>query len=320
MRKSKFVFLLAAFKTAFLKESIESILAQTYQDFRLVVSDDCSPEDVKGVVEQFDDDRVCYVRNEQNIGGFNLVDHWNLELERDAGDCEYVIMASDDDVYEKEFLANVDSLTLKYPHVDLLRGRSVNSDNQLEPVVIDDPSDEFQSELHFAADMYNGRHIRSFANFVFRTSALQAKGGFVKFPYAWYSDVVSTLMMAKQGVAHTLKPVFYYRGSDQSISSSRKNKEVVKGKLEAALMNHKWMNDYIYSLQYEETKLNVHRKSELISHFRHDSYATIVSYLWVCPLWQKIKIYRSLKQQPVFGKAAFWKIFLMYYTAKIIRS
>lgn len=98
----KYSFLLPAFKSRFLKQAIESIISQTFFDFELIVSDDNSPENLKSIVDEFDDKRIVYRRNEKNIGAERMVDHWNLLLSVAKGD--YVIMAADDDTYEAEFL------------------------------------------------------------------------------------------------------------------------------------------------------------------------------------------------------------------------
>lgn len=68
-RKVNYTFLLPAYKAAYLKEAIQSIVDQTIDGWQLIVSDDCSPEDIFSVVQQFDDERIVYRRNENNIGG-----------------------------------------------------------------------------------------------------------------------------------------------------------------------------------------------------------------------------------------------------------
>lgn len=112
-----FSFVLPAYKAQFLKEAIASILSQTYQNFELVIVDDASPEDLESIVSEFNDSRVRYYRNEQNIGGTDLVKQWNHCLTFATGD--YVILAADDDVYDKEFLAEATRLFQKYPDVPL---------------------------------------------------------------------------------------------------------------------------------------------------------------------------------------------------------
>ena len=49
-------------------KSIASILAQTYQDFELLIVDDGSTDNTQEVVESFGDDRLRYVRMPQNGG------------------------------------------------------------------------------------------------------------------------------------------------------------------------------------------------------------------------------------------------------------
>ena len=47
----------------YLRESIESVLAQTFEDFELVVCDNCSTDATPDIVRSFEDPRVGYVRN-----------------------------------------------------------------------------------------------------------------------------------------------------------------------------------------------------------------------------------------------------------------
>src|SRR6476646_10618157 len=48
--------------------AIESVLAQTYGDFELVVSDNASTDETPDVVAGFDDPRLEYVRQPENLG------------------------------------------------------------------------------------------------------------------------------------------------------------------------------------------------------------------------------------------------------------
>lgn len=55
-------------KEEFLKESIQSILKQTYSDFELIILDDGSKNDIEPVIKSFNDDRIKFYRNEKNLG------------------------------------------------------------------------------------------------------------------------------------------------------------------------------------------------------------------------------------------------------------
>lgn len=51
-----------------LKESIKSILNQTYTNLELIIIDDCGKNDVKKIVSEFQDERIKIYRNEKNSG------------------------------------------------------------------------------------------------------------------------------------------------------------------------------------------------------------------------------------------------------------
>jgi glycosyltransferase involved in cell wall biosynthesis len=52
-----------------LGRSIQSVLSQSFTDFELVIVDDASRDDTASVVKSFDDTRIRYVQNEENLGG-----------------------------------------------------------------------------------------------------------------------------------------------------------------------------------------------------------------------------------------------------------
>lgn len=63
----KFSILIPAFKQQYLQECIESILAQTYRDFEIVIVNDASPEDLDSIVNSFTDFRIRYYVNKKIV-------------------------------------------------------------------------------------------------------------------------------------------------------------------------------------------------------------------------------------------------------------
>jgi glycosyltransferase involved in cell wall biosynthesis len=53
---------------SFLRETIASVLAQSFRDFEFILVDDASTDDSVDVIREFDDARVVLVRNEANFG------------------------------------------------------------------------------------------------------------------------------------------------------------------------------------------------------------------------------------------------------------
>ena len=56
----RFSVTIPTYKSAFLSECIDSVLSQTYKHFELIIVDDCSPEDIKSIVDSYSDIRIRY--------------------------------------------------------------------------------------------------------------------------------------------------------------------------------------------------------------------------------------------------------------------
>lgn len=52
----------------YLKETIDSILGQTFKDFELLIINDCSPDNTDEIIATYSDPRIRYVKNEKNLG------------------------------------------------------------------------------------------------------------------------------------------------------------------------------------------------------------------------------------------------------------
>ncbi len=54
--------------TSYVREAIESVLAQTYIEFEFLIIDDASTDESASVIESYKDERIRLVKNESNIG------------------------------------------------------------------------------------------------------------------------------------------------------------------------------------------------------------------------------------------------------------
>lgn len=52
----------------FIAESIQSVIDQTYENWELIIVDDCSTDNTDEVVAKFTDKRIRYLKNEKNSG------------------------------------------------------------------------------------------------------------------------------------------------------------------------------------------------------------------------------------------------------------
>lgn len=236
---AKYSFLLPAYKTRFLKEAIESILNQTYRDFLLIVSDDCSPEPVYSVIKPFlADSRVQYRKNTQNFGADRLTDHWNLLLSISSS--EYVIFPGDDDIYEAHFLESIDRLTQRYPEIDCIRCRSQLIDSYGACFQTEIAIPQIQSQKSFLVGFLQSGVIHCLGNNVFRRSSFLKAGGFPSIPLAWFCDDAVVIMLSEKGIATTKDIHFSFRRSEISISG---NDDHIREKIHATRVYYRWVKN-----------------------------------------------------------------------------
>ncbi len=208
-----------AFKARFLPECIESILTQTYQNFELIILNDCSQDDIKSIVAGYDDNRIRYLENDVNVGAENVIDNWNKCLYLAKG--EYFVLMGDDDKLEPDYLEEFRKLTEKYPELDVYHCRSniINEHSVAYELTLSCP--EYESTYNYIWHVLNSKRNQFISDFVFRTSALIEKNGFYKLPLAWCSDYVTAFMASgEKGIAHHRKALFNYRISPYNITST----------------------------------------------------------------------------------------------------
>lgn len=229
----KVSFILPAYKRLFLDEAIRSILAQTCRDFELVVVDDKSPErlfdsfahfGVPNILPDYgqewlvDGIRVRYYQNSQNLGGKDLIAAWNRAMEYAAG--EFSVLASDDDVYHRDYLQEMVALVEKYPQVDVFHCREVviNADGSWRRV--GEPRAEYETGIEMLYNRGVKRLQQTMPEFLFRTSALKAIGGFVWTQKAWFSDDATWMRLSRDsGAVCSAKPLFFWRASGVNITT-----------------------------------------------------------------------------------------------------
>ncbi|HET9721998.1 MAG TPA: glycosyltransferase family 2 protein, partial [Candidatus Saccharimonadales bacterium] len=102
-----------------LKKSVESVLAQTEQNWRLLIVDDCYPSDkAKKYFSNFPDKRISYHRHRHNLG---LVKNFNYVLGQSTA--EYCLILGDDillPTYLETALAKIDEADYYQPGVKII--------------------------------------------------------------------------------------------------------------------------------------------------------------------------------------------------------
>ena len=175
-----FSFVMPAYKRQYLYKAIDSIIKQCYQYFELIIVDDKSPEKLEEVVQKFHDQRIRFEVNKTNIGGMDLVVNWNHCIRFAKND--YIILATDDDMFEPDFLLNAVKLIEKYPNVDIIRSGVKKIDENEKMLDIEFPLKEYMTAREFVLFYAKGGTISCVSNYIFKRAALEGIGGFISLP------------------------------------------------------------------------------------------------------------------------------------------
>lgn len=156
--------------------ALKSLLAQTYQDFEVVVVDDGSTDDGVAIVERYTDPRIRLIR-QANAGVSAARNKGIVEAKG-----EYVAFLDADDEWMPEYLSVQHSLTQKYPQCDVFATNYTfigTSGNRVSTILRRLPSKKPDFELTNYFEVAYSSHPPLWTSAVMvRKVALKSIGGF----------------------------------------------------------------------------------------------------------------------------------------------
>lgn len=101
-------------RTEYLRQTLESLAQQTYQNYEVLVLDNASPDDTQALLHSYakEDARVRILRTDHRIPAFS---NFNRGIQATAG--EYVVFFHDDDMYLPTFIQRELEMLVKNPSV-----------------------------------------------------------------------------------------------------------------------------------------------------------------------------------------------------------
>lgn len=199
-----------------LGETLESILAQGYSDFELIVSDNASTDDTEEVVRKYRDRRIVYQRHPVNVGYTRNV---RSCIEKARG--EYVAVLCADDYWTPDFLEKTvaavcgsSSITLAYSGFYV---RAEKDGGEMKMLCVDRPVRS--AGLAYAQEEY--RTPRTLlSGHVFRREVALRVGSFADASFRLLPDLLHRLRVAVEGeVAYVAQPLVVYRLHGESLTS-----------------------------------------------------------------------------------------------------
>lgn len=103
----------------YIKEAIESVLAQTYENFELLIIEDCSTDNSVKYIKEYQDSRIRLIINETNRG---VAYSTNRGIELAKG--KYIALLDDDDIATQDRLKLQVEYLEQHKEIDILGGRT----------------------------------------------------------------------------------------------------------------------------------------------------------------------------------------------------
>jgi cellulose synthase/poly-beta-1,6-N-acetylglucosamine synthase-like glycosyltransferase len=171
-------------RAALLKECVAAALAQTYQNFEILVSDNASPDETSEVLRGFADERLRVIRQPSNIG---LMPNWNACVAAARG--EYLVLVCDDDQIDPWLLERCVAILAGRPQVPIVVGLSNLHSTALNHTFAARRSRHLQTGIVSGTDILlaylkNEIGVIASCSVMCRTDVLQHHGGFpMGFPH-----------------------------------------------------------------------------------------------------------------------------------------
>lgn len=239
----KLAIVIPVYKSTYLEQTIESISAQTSKEFTLYIGDDCSPYDIKSIVNKYvgriDLHYTCF---DTNLGGKDLVAQWERCIDLTQGE-PWIWLFGDDDLMLPNCVETV------------LKAIDSNTDENLYrfDVNVIDSNNNILRKVNFSSklsceDFYknhiNGKICSFVVEFIFNRKHFLAKGRFQNFDLAWGTDVATWLKLSREkGILTLPEGNVLWRASGENITTIE-NKYIIERKLKSSISVYSYYSKF----------------------------------------------------------------------------
>jgi glycosyltransferase involved in cell wall biosynthesis len=274
-------------RASLLKQCVASVLAQTYDRFEIVVSDNASTDETQTILSEFGDDRLRIIRQEKNIG-LNL--NWNACLAAARGD--YVIFLPDDDRIAPHLLERCCTLVRAEPQlpivVTLSNPHSVSLGKTFRARASRTLSTGIWDGSDILLDYLTDQITVTMCSVMLRTELVRANGG-IPHGYPHTGDFATwapLLLAGKAGFVNEACAMFTYHNESETarlsvellIGDSRKVVEFISRQVD----EHVQVAEKRNTLKAEARRCFARRGLVILADYRKNGGAAqrLVNFLW----------------------------------------
>jgi glycosyltransferase involved in cell wall biosynthesis len=196
---------------AFIKQSIESCLAQTYQNIELIIVNDGSTDNTLEQIESFNNHRIILIKQDKNQGHIAAL---NKGFSVSSGDL--LTWTSDDNYYALNAIAVMAEELNKHKDIDFVYSKYQVINPKGEPLRIG----RFEDPDYLDIDNCIG------GCFLYRRKVYEAVGDFN--PEAFLAEDYEYWLRVRQkfGMKKIDAVLYYYREHDKSLTGVHKEQKV----------------------------------------------------------------------------------------------
>lgn len=205
----------------FLKEALDALLAQTFKDFELIISDNASTDETEAICREYlkKDSRIRYFRNKENLGAaFNYNRSFDLALG------EYFKWAAADDLCAPDYLEKCVEVLERHPEVVLCYPKTTIIDERGSTIR------QYEDNLHLRSEsveerfckavrgirMCNAAHSLIRSDILRKTRKIESYRG---------TDKVLLVELTLHGQFHEIPEYLFFRRVHVKASSSNSSQE-----------------------------------------------------------------------------------------------
>lgn len=197
----------------FIRQTVESVLGQTYGEIELIVVDDGSSDDTRQILEGFGDK----IRLLEHPGRANRGQSASINLGLDQAGGEFIAILDSDDYWEPDKIEVQVSYLQEHGSVGLVYGNGFAVDGKGEILYPIYPPGH--AEKNRPGDVLMNCYFSLPSNSLFRKAVLKTTGLLDERLRAAQDHDFAIRMAEATTLAYIDKPLFYYRRHAESIST-----------------------------------------------------------------------------------------------------
>ena len=246
--------IIPAYKNTYLKDALESLLNQSCKDFTVYIGDDCSPYDLKSIVEAYSDKLdIVYHRFDSNAGGSNLVAQWERCIALSKNE-PHIWLFSDDDVMQpkcvENFLLLPQNIKDNYiVHFDI----GIIDEFENGKVKHVNPYPNCLTAKEYLDKKLAGELISFVVEFIFPRKIYNEAFGFQNYDLAWGADFMTWLKFANhcKGIfsVSAENSLVLWRKSNENISPDKSYPILIR-KIDALIENAEYIKSFLIENGY----------------------------------------------------------------------